>query len=280
VSELQALVLGVVQGLTEFLPISSSGHLILVPWLLDFHYLEEHPDFNKTFDVAVHVGTLLAVFIYFRAEIATLTRAFLRSAWRRKVETRDERLAWLIALATIPAALAGAALADTIEEDLGEPWQIAILLAVFGVLLGLADRLPQRRKMDQIGWRSALGIGVAQTAALVPGVSRSGVTITAARALGITRDDAARFSFLLLAPVVAGAAVFKAADVAGSGLPPGSGGPIVVGMVSAALSGLGAIWVLLRYVRNHSYDVFVWYRLIAAAVVLTLIATGAKPATF
>jgi undecaprenyl-diphosphatase len=280
VSELQALVLGVVQGLTEFLPISSSGHLILVPWLLDFHYLEEHPDFNKTFDVAVHVGTLVAVFIYFRAKIGSLTRAFLRSAWRRKIETRDERLAWLIALATIPAALAGAALADTIEEDLGEPWQIAILLAVFGVLLGLADRLPQRRKIESIGCRSALGIGVAQTAALAPGVSRSGVTITAARALGITRDDAARFSFLLLAPVVAGAALFKAGDVISTGLPPDSAGPIIVGMVASAISGLGAIWVLLRYVRSHSYAVFVWYRLVAAAVVLTLIATGAKPATF
>jgi undecaprenyl-diphosphatase len=280
VNELQALLLGVVQGLTEFLPISSSGHLILVPWLLDFRYLEEHPDFNKTFDVAVHVGTLVAVLIYFRVEIGNLTRAFLRSAWRRKVETQDERLAWLIALATVPAALAGAALADTIEEDLGEPWQIAILLAVFGALLALADRLPQRRAMEGIGWRSALGIGIAQTAALAPGVSRAGVTITAARALGITRDDAARFSFLLLAPVVAGAALFKGADVIRDGLPAGSGGPILVGVVASAISGLGAIWVLLRYVRSHSYAVFAWYRIAVAAVIMLLIATSAKSSTF
>ena len=279
-NELQALLLGVVQGLTEFLPISSSGHLILVPWLLDFHYLEEHPDFNKTFDVAVHVGTLVAVLIYFRTDIVNLTRAFFRSAWRRKIETRDERLAWLIALATVPAALVGALLADTIEEDLGEPWQIAILLAVFGILLAAADRLPQRRRLDGLGWRSALGIGIAQTAALAPGVSRSGVTITAARALGIARDDAARFSFLLLAPVVAGAAVYKGVEVVQEGLPAGSGGPIAVGMVASAISGVAAIWMLLRYVQRNSYEIFVWYRLAAAAAVIGLIAIGLKPSTF
>jgi undecaprenyl-diphosphatase len=280
VNELQALLLGVVQGITEFLPISSSGHLILVPWLLDFRYLEEHPDFNKTFDVAVHVGTLAAVLVYFRSDIVNLTRAIFSSARRRKIQTPEERLAWLIALATIPAALAGAALADTVEEDLGEPWQIAILLAAFGVLLALADRLPQRRKLEGIGWRSALGIGIAQTAALAPGVSRSGVTITAARALGVAREDAARFSFLLLAPVVAGAALFKGGEVVRDGLPAGSGGPIAVGIAASAVSGLCAIWVLLRYVQRHSYNAFVWYRLAAAAAIIALIATGLKPSTF
>jgi undecaprenyl-diphosphatase len=280
VNELQALLLGVVQGFTEFLPISSSGHLILVPWLLDFRYLEQHPDFNKTFDVAVHVGTLAAVLLYFRSEIVALTRAFLQSVRRRRIESADERLAWLIVLATVPAAAVGAVAADTIEEDLGEPWQIAILLAVFGVLLALADRLPQRRGLHGIGWRSALGIGIAQTIALAPGVSRSGVTITAARALGITREDAARFSFLLLAPVVAGAAVYKGAEVISEGLPAGSGGPIAVGVVASAISGIAAIWVLLRYVRSHSYDVFVWYRLVAAAAIIAVIAIGLKPGTF
>jgi undecaprenyl-diphosphatase len=279
-NELQALLLGVVQGLTEFLPISSSGHLILVPWLLDFHYLEEHPDFNKTFDVALHVGTLVAVIIYFRKELAELIRAGVVSLRKRSIDTQNERLAWLIVLATLPAVIVGAAFENVIEDHLGEPWQIAIFLAVFGLLLGAADRLPQRFEMTWLRWRTALAIGVAQTLALMPGVSRSGITITAGRALGLTRDAAARFSFLLLTPVVSGAAASKGMDVAKDGLPPGSGGPIVVGMLAAAVSGYAAIWVLLRYVRTHSYDVFVVYRLVAAALILILIASGLKPGTF
>ena len=279
-NELQALLLGVVQGLTEFLPISSSGHLILVPWLLDFDYLEEHEDFNKTFDVAVHAGTLVAVLVYFRHEIWRLIKAALKSIGRRKISTPDERLAWLIALATVPAAAVGAAFSDTIEEDFGDPWQIAILLIVFGVVLWLADRLPERRQMESLSWVEAAGVGVAQAIALAPGTSRAGITITAGRFLGLTRDAAARFSFLMLAPVVAGATVFKGAEVVRDGLPPGSTGPILVGFAAAAVSGFGAIWGLLRYVRTHSYDVFVVYRLIAGSVVLLLIATGLKPATF
>jgi undecaprenyl-diphosphatase len=279
-SELEALLLGVVQGLTEFLPISSSGHLILVPWLLDFRYLEQHDEFNKTFDVALHAGTLLAVLAYFRVEIAVLLRSAVTSVRKRRITEPSERLAWLIALATFPAAAIGAVATDTIENDLGEPWQIAILLAVFGVLLWLADRLPQRREMEQLSWRGALGIGLAQAVALAPGTSRSGVTITAGRFLGLTRDAAARFSFLMLAPVTLGAVLFKGVEVARDGLPPDSAGPVIVGIASAAISGFAAIWVLLRYLRTHGYGIFVWYRLIAASMVLLLIATGAKSATF
>jgi undecaprenyl-diphosphatase len=279
-NELEALLLGVVQGLTEFLPISSSGHLILVPWLLDFRYLEQHEEFNKTFDVALHAGTLLAVLAYFRVEIVELVRAAFASIRKRRITEPSERLAWLIALATLPAATIGAVAADTIEDDLGEPWQIAILLIVFAILLWLADRLPERREMDQLTWRGALGIGFAQAVALAPGTSRSGVTITAGRFLGLNRDAAARFSFLMLAPVTFGAVLFKGLDVARDGLPPDSTGPFIVGITSAAISGFAAIWVLLRYLRTHGYGIFVWYRLIAASIVLLLIATGAKAATF
>ena len=279
-TELQALILGVVQGLTEFLPISSSGHLILVPWLLDFHYLQTHEDFNKTFDVALHAGTLLAVLVYFRTEIVELIRAAFSSIRKRSITEPSEKLAWLIALATIPAAAIGAIWADKIEEDLGEPWQIAILLVVFAILLWLADRLPQRRQMDQLSWGAALAVGFAQAVALAPGTSRSGITITAGRFLGLTRDAAARFSFLLLAPVTLGAVLFKGAEVARDGLPPGSVGPVLVGIASAAVSGFIAIWALLRYVRTHGYGVFVIYRLVAAAVIVLLIATGAKASTF
>lgn len=279
-NELEALLLGVVQGLTEFLPISSSGHLILVPWLLDFNYLKTHEQFNKTFDVALHAGTLIAVLAYFRKEIVTLVRAALRSIRKRAITTADERLAWLIAVATIPAAAIGGAFADRIEKDLGEPWQIAILLVAFGLLLWAADRLPERRAMESLSWKEAIGVGFAQAIALAPGTSRSGVTITAGRFLGLTRDAAARFSFLMLAPVTLGAVVFKGAEVAGEGLPPGSAGPFAVGIASAAISGFAAIWVLLRYLQTHSYSIFVWYRLIAAAVILMLIATGTQSATF
>lgn len=277
----QALVLGVVQGLTELLPISSSGHLGLVPWLGDWRYLADHPDFNKTFDVALHLGTLVAVAAYFRRDVAVLTAAWLRSVRRRAIETAEERVAWLVAIATVPAAVAGAAGETVIQEHLGHPWQIAILLAVFGVVLWVADRTPQRREPEELGLAPAVAVGVAQALSLMPGVSRSGITITAGRFLGLTRETAARFSFLLLIPIVLGAVLLKGwTDVVRGDLPAGWAGPFLVGTIAAATSGLAAISALLGYVRRHDYSVFVVYRLAAAAVVLLLIAAGVRDATF
>jgi undecaprenyl-diphosphatase len=279
-NELQALLLGVVQGLTEFLPISSSGHLILVPWLLDFHYLEQNPEFNKTFDVALHLGTLIAVLTYFRRDLVRYSLGVVRSVRRRRVEDVDERLGWLIVIATVPAAAIGAIAEGPIEEDLGQPWQIAILLVVFALLLYLADRLPERREIEQLGWRAAIAVGFAQAVALAPGTSRSGVTITAGRALGLTRAAAARFSFLLLAPITFGAVLYEGVDAIVSGLPPDVLGPFVVGILAAAGSGFAAIWGMLRYLQTHGYDIFVWYRLAVAGLVVLLIATGVQSATF
>jgi undecaprenyl-diphosphatase len=279
-SDLQALILGIVQGLTEFLPISSSGHLILVPWIGDFTYLRDHPDFNKTFDVALHFGTLVGVVAYFRHEVLMILRGTLRLAANRVVRNDDDRLALLIIIGTIPAVVAGALGEKYIDEHLGEPWQIAILLIVFGLLLAWADRRPQERTLKDLGPAEAVKVGLAQMLALAPGVSRSGVTITAARALGLDRDSAARLSFLLLVPAVAGAVVYKGGKVAIDGLPPGVVQPMVIGVIAAAVSGYLAIWGLLRFVRTHSYDVFVIYRLIAAAVVILLIVTGVKSASF
>ena len=277
----QALVLGVVQGFTELLPISSSGHLILVPWLFEWTYLEDNPDFNKTFDVALHLGTLVAVVAYFWEDIRRLIVAWLRTLKRRRIETADERVAWFVAVATVPAAVIGYTFEDTITDDLGQPWQIAILLAVFGVVLWIADRTPPRRSMSELGLGTAAAVGFAQTLALMPGVSRSGITISAGRFLGLDRDAAARFSFFLLIPIVFGASVLKGLkDVAFGTLPPGSTGPFVVGIIAAAVSGLAAIWALLGYLRRHDYTLFVVYRLVVAAIVLVLIATGARPATF
>jgi undecaprenyl-diphosphatase len=277
----QALVLGVVQGLTELLPISSSGHLILVPWLGDWTYLKQHDEFNQTFDVALHLGTLVAVVAYFRHEVVALIRAFLRSVRRRRIERDDERVAWVVAVATVPAALIGAVGESFIAERLGEPWQIAILMAVFAVVLWLADRTPPRREIGDIGLGTALGVGLAQSIALAPGVSRSGITISAARFLGLDRDAAARLSFYLLIPITLGAVLFKGlTDVVLADLPAGVWGPFLVGTLAAAGSGLVAIWALLGYVRRHTYTVFVVYRLVLAALILVTIASGARGASF
>ena len=277
----QAFTLGVVQGLTELLPISSSGHLILVPWLFDWHYLTEHKDFNQTFDVALHLGTLVAVVVYFWADIVRLVAAWFRSVGRRAIETADEKVAWLVFVASIPAALAGAVGEQAIEDHLGEPWQIAINLAIFGGLLWVADRSAQTRRLEDLGLWTALGVGAAQALALMPGVSRSGITITAGRFLKLDRDSAARMSFFLLIPIVFGAVLYKGlTDVVFGGLPSGSTGPFVVGTVAAAGAGLIAIELLLGYVRRHDYTVFVVYRLCLAAAILIIIATGVREATF
>jgi undecaprenyl-diphosphatase len=280
-SNWQALVLGLVQGATELLPISSSGHLILVPWLFDWQYLMEDDRFNQTFDVALHIGTLLAVVAYFRADIVRLAVAFWRSLKRRRIEGGEEKIAWFIAAATVPAAVIGALGEELIADNLGEPWQIAILLAVFAGLLWLADRRPQTRHIDDLTFGKSFAVGLAQTLALAPGVSRSGVTITAGRFLGLDRDSAARFSFLLLVPITLGAVLWKGlTDVVLGDLPPGSTGPFVVGTIASAVSGFAAIVFLLGYVRRHDYTVFVVYRLVVAAIVLLLIATGVRSADF
>jgi undecaprenyl-diphosphatase len=277
----QAFALGVTQGLTELLPVSSSGHLILVPWLADWHYLESHSDFNKTFDVALHLGTLVAVVVYFWADVVRYVGAWFASVRSRHVVTEDQRIAWWIFAATVPTAIAGALGEDTIENRLGQPWQIAIFLAVFGVLLWLADRLPQEKRIGELGFRAAFLVGISQILALMPGVSRSGITITAGRAARLDRDAAARFAFLLLIPIVFGAVVYKGVKhVLLGSLPAGSVGPFVVGTMAAAAVGLVAIDLLLGYVRRHDYSPFVIYRLVVAVAIVAVILSGWRGATF
>lgn len=280
-SNWQALTLGLVQGMTELLPISSSGHLILVPWLFDWTYLQEHDEFNQTFDVSLHLGTCVAVGAYFWHDVVALVRAWLGTLRQRSLAATEGKLAWVVLVATVPAALAGFLLEDVIAANLGEPWQIAIFLAVFGLLLGWADRRPQRSTMGDLSLREGLAVGLAQCLALMPGVSRSGITITAGRLLGLERDSAARFSFLLLLPITVGAVVFKGlTDVVLTDLPSGMAGPFTVGVLASLAAGLVAILFLLDYVRRHSYDAFVVYRLCLAAAILLLIATGVRSATF
>jgi undecaprenyl-diphosphatase len=280
-SDWQALALGVVQGATELLPISSSGHLILLPWMANWTYLENHEAFNKTFDVALHLGTLIAVVVYFWWDLGRYIVAWVASLRRRSIETADERIAWAVAAATIPAALAGALGESFIEKKLGQPWQIAIMLAVFGILLWVVDRQSQERSLDDVGVKNGFLIGCAQVLALMPGVSRSGITITAGRLWKLDRDAAARMSFLLLVPVVLGAVLYKGlTDVVLDPLPPGSGGPFLVGTLAALAVGLAAIQVLLDYVRRHDYTIFAVYRVVLAVVIVLLIATDVLPATF
>src|ERR1700750_63424 len=279
-SNLEALLLGVVQGLIEVLPISSSGHLILVPWLQDYTFLTDNESFNKTFDVALHAGTLIAAIAFFRLEVWRLLISFLGALRRRTIANSEERLAVAIAIGTIPAVIAGGLASDFIDEHLGEPWMIAIQLIFFGGLLDWADRKAQRRSLEGTEVRDGVLRGLAQILALAPGTSRSGFTITAGRFLGLDRDAAARFSFLLLIPIVAGATLFKGVTAVHEGLPSGVAGPMVVGTLAAAISGYAAIVFLLRLVRTTSYRPFVLYRYAAGVAILLVIATGLRPATF
>jgi undecaprenyl-diphosphatase len=274
---LQAIILGIVQGLTEFLPISSSGHLILVPWLFNWHFLLEDPGLNKTFDVALHLGTFVAVVVYFWREIVKLIAAWLRSIAGRSLADPEARLAWLLIVSTIPAALVGVALESFITDTLGKPWMIGVALIVFAGFMYLVDHIARLdRDLTSLGWVGAVLIGVAQALALLPGVSRSGVTMMAGLLLRFDRESAARYSFLLSIPVIGGAALYKGLEVARDGLPSGTGAPFLAGIVSAAASGFVAIWFTLAYLKRHNFNLFVVYRIVVGVAVLILIVAGVR----
>jgi undecaprenyl-diphosphatase len=270
-----AIVLGITQGLSEFLPISSSGHLILVPWLFGWEELtgEANADLNKTFDVALHVGTILASLLYFRKDLLRFAGAAVTSLRTRSVTTTDQRMAWLLFLSAVPGAIVGAGLESFINTHLGQIWLIAVMLIVFGLVLLVADRLPGTLKEGDYGPRQALGMGLAQAAALSPGVSRSGITITAGRFLGFDRNAAARLSFLMSMPITGGAALYKGAELAVDGLPPGTAPAFFWGIVASGLTGLAAVWLVLRVVRTRSFLPFVVYRVAAGLAVLALLAS-------
>lgn len=271
---LHALVLGVVQGLTEFLPISSSGHLLIAPWLFGWNDFD-NASIEKAFDVALHLGTLVAVVAYFRADLKVLVRDGVRAVVdRRTPPTREGRMAWLLVLASVPAALIGAAFGDVIDEHLGKPVIIGASLIVFGLVLAWADRRLGRRGVDEITTRDALVIGLAQAVALNPGTSRSGITMSASRALGFDRASAARFSFLLSIPVTAGAVAVKGLKLASDGIPDGMASAMAVGIVAAAVSGWLAVAGLLKLIRTKSFDGFVVYRVLAGAGIIIVAATG------
>ncbi|MBK9941226.1 MAG: undecaprenyl-diphosphate phosphatase [Kouleothrix sp.] len=257
------MTLGIVQGLGEFLPISSSAHLILTPWFFGW------PDPGLAFDVALHVGTLVAVVVYFWRDLLTLVLAAPRP------RTPDGRLAWLLLLGAIPGGIAGVLLDDLAEQALRNPLLIAATLSIMGLVLLLADRRGStHRGMGDIGPLDALVIGAAQALAIVPGISRSGITISVARARGIERAAAARFSFLLGTPLIAGAALFKLPHLLA--MPGTLNGPFLVGVLTAAMVGGLSIAFVLRYLQRAGLEVFVIYRLLLAALVVITILAGAR----
>ncbi len=283
----QAIVLGIVQGLAEFIPISSSAHLIIVPWLFGWNdpVLE-----SLSFDVALHLGTLVALLIFFASEWVLLIRAGVLSIVERKIAgDPDRRLAWLILLGTIPGGIAGVLFESKITELFHQPRTpiqpsamiaMAVILALVGALLFIAERSARHvRSMDQLTLKDGLWIGLAQAFAIFPGVSRSGSTITAGLALGLKRDTAARFSFLLSAPIIAGAGLKSLLDIydafRSGALNQSELMLFPIGFVAAAISGLICIKWLLAYLQRHSTDVFVYYRwALAVLIIIVALARG------
>ena len=259
---LHAIILGIVQGLTEFLPVSSSGHLTVVPWLFHWRELTRDADLNQTFDVALHIGTFAGALAY-----------FWRDIWELITKRDRRRVGVLLVVATIPAGLFGLAFEDQLAD--AKPWLIGVTLIVFGLALAWADRLPSTRQAEAgerpFGLRDAALMGLAQAVALQPGVSRSGVTISAGRALGFDRESATRLSFLMALIVVGGVGAEKSLKVfTGGGLAPGLAAPFFWGMLASAVTGAFAVWALLKLVKNHSFTPFVVYRVLAGVAIIAI----------
>lgn len=259
---LHAIILGIVQGLTEFLPISSSGHLAVVPWLFNWKELTNNPDLNQTFDVALHIGTFVGALAY-----------FWRDIWQLVAIPARRRLGVLLLLSTIPAGLVGVVFESSLAE--ANELMIGVMLIAFGLVLAWADKRVATRTAEMgdrpCGSRDAAIMGTAQAVALLPGVSRSGVTISAGRFLGFDRESAARLSFLMAMPVIAGAGAVKGLKVlADGGLAPGLAAPFVWGMVASALTGAFAVWGLLKLVKTRSFTPFVIYRVVAGLAIIAI----------
>src|SRR5216683_2243904 len=253
--QLQAFVLGTVQGLTEFLPVSSSAHLVLVPWLMKWH------DQGLAFDVALHLGTLMALLIYYRRQWLAMGASLVNG------DRPKRRLLSLLVVASIPGAIIGLLFEQQAETIFRSPLLIAAALALLGLALWFFDRVePQGRSMEEMTYLDALLIGLSQACAIVPGVSRSGSTITMARILRVTREDAANFSFLMATPIIAGAGLKEAPHLIHMGLT----SDVYIGFAVAAAFGLLAIVALIRFVRARTYAPFAWYRVVLAAFVIAI----------
>lgn len=263
----QAAILGIVQGLTEFIPISSSGHLVLVPYFLGWHF---SPDQGFIFDVLVQWGTLFAVFIYFLKDLTVIAGAFLQGIVRRKpFAEADSRMGWYLIVATLPAVLVGLLFKDIIEQAFASPTMTGVFLFVTAALLVTAEIAGQRsRSMEQLNWKDSLWIGFSQVLALLPGVSRSGATIVGGMTKHLDRSSAARFSFLMSVPVMLGAGLLAIKDLID--LPAANEFvlPLLVGFLTAMISGYIAIRWLIAYLSRHSLYLFAGYCAILGLVVV------------
>jgi undecaprenyl-diphosphatase len=275
---LHAIILGLVQGFSEFLPISSSGHLALVPWLFgwnDFADVVNGASIEKAFDTSLHLGTLVAVLFYLRRELTGYVREGLRLVFAPSAaDKKMGKRAWFFVASAIPAGIAGAIGEQWITDKLGGPVLIAVSLVLFGLLLLWADRQTGTRDVDTFSRRDALLIGFAQVLALNPGTSRSGITITAARKFGFSRDAAARISFLMSVPVIGGAVVYSLAKLVRDGIPDGLIAPMIAGIVAAGVSGWLAMWGMIRLLRTRNFNAFVMYRVAVGVGVLSIAASG------
>ena len=269
---LQAIVLGIVQGLTEFLPVSSSGHLLLGQYFLGL----DQNRFGLSFDVALHMGTLVAVVSFFWRDLLRMAFAFFRSFGHRDLANDpDQRMAYLIIASTVPAALIGFLFEGFFEETVRSPWVVVFNFVLIGVLYIVGEVVGTRtRRASKLRFGEAVGIGFAQAAALVPGVSRSGATITLGLFLGLRREEAARFSFLMSVPIIAGAGSLKLGEVISGGMNAAQALLFVVGFVTSAAVGYVTIRFLLNYLTNHSLRAFAFYRFGVAAVVAALLLLG------
>jgi undecaprenyl-diphosphatase len=272
---LQALIMGIVQGLTEFLPVSSSGHLILVPYLFGW---DDAFITSLAFSVMLHLGTLIALLVYFRADwLRIIPAGFAALRHRSFAGDPDRKLAWLLVAATIPAAVVGFLFSDIFETTIREPALVVVTLVIGGVILFVADAVgPETRRVDDVTFPIATGIGAAQALALIPGISRSGISISAGRFAGLDRPSAARFAFLMATPITAGAIVFEARKLlTGEAGVEVEVGALVVGLVASMIAGFAAIHFMLRYLRTRSLRIFVWYRFALAAIVVVVLVTRA-----
>jgi undecaprenyl-diphosphatase len=270
---LEAALLGIVQGLTEFLPISSTGHLILISELVGI----DEDKFGLRFDASIHLGTLAAVLVYFRVTVLGLIRAWFASIPARDwQQTPDSRLAWLLLLGTIPAAIAGVLLESLVEDELRDPAVVGAMLIVFSLPMIAAERYGSRtREISGVRPVDAIGVGAAQAVALIPGVSRSGITISAGMFAGFKREEAATFAFLLSAPIIAAAGSKQIFDVLrGEGGASAGLEVYLVGLLTAGLVGYVAVAFLLRFLRTNTLYPFIYYRVVLGVVVLALVAAG------
>jgi undecaprenyl-diphosphatase len=266
---IEAVILGVVQGLTEFLPVSSSGHLLLGQYFLGLN----QDRFGLSFDVALHMGTLVAVVSYFWRDLIRMALAFFRSFGHRDLANDpDQRLAYLVIASTIPAALIGFLFEGFFESAVRSPWVVVFNFVLVGILFLVAEAVGSHRRLaSKLRFGEAFGIGLAQATALVPGVSRSGATITLGLFLGLRREEAARFSFLMSIPIIAGAGGLQLGEVLASGMGAHEGLLFVAGFFTSALVGYFTIRFLLEYLTHHSLRVFAYYRFAVAAIVAVLL---------